>query len=255
MRVEEYLLFRGRIKGVRGHRLLERVQAVLDACGLLDVRARTIGKLSKGYQKRVGLADSLVHEPELLILDEPTIGLDPNQIRQFRDLVRGLAQRHTVLLSTHIMQEVEAVCDRVLIINKGRIVVSETPDNLVGLMKGNVRVHAEIRGPWDAILEKIKAVPGVLRVVHTQNGDWNRYTCECQKGADIRPDLARLAADQKWDIRELTEEKRNLEDAFVAMIREAEALSREIESGLDAALIGQAGIAAGGNAPEGGARE
>ncbi|MFM8364216.1 MAG: ABC transporter ATP-binding protein, partial [Verrucomicrobiota bacterium] len=130
MRVGEFLRYRAALKGVPGRRLNERIGDVLELCGLADVRKKIIGRLSKGYRQRVGLADAMVHEPDLLILDEPTIGLDPNQIRLVRDLIRNLRRHHTILLSTHILPEVEALCSRVIIINKGRIEALDTPQNL-----------------------------------------------------------------------------------------------------------------------------
>src|SRR6185503_10022796 len=144
MRVREYLKFRGRLKGLSRARLRERMDVVLEQCGLTDVRRRIIGHLSKGFQQRVGLADALIHEPELIILDEPTIGLDPNQIRSVRQLIKDLGQKHTLLLSTHIMPEVEMTCSRVLILHQGKILAADTPENLQKLMSTDGQVVAEI---------------------------------------------------------------------------------------------------------------
>ncbi|MEA3187705.1 MAG: gliding motility-associated transport system ATP-binding protein, partial [Chthoniobacter sp.] len=135
MRVTEYLTYRAKLKGVTGRRLKERLGDVKELCSLREVENRIIGTLSKGYRQRVGLAEALVHEPDLLILDEPTIGLDPNQIRQVRELIRNLGKHHTILLSTHILPEVEMTCSRVIIINKGRIEASDTPQNLLSQMR------------------------------------------------------------------------------------------------------------------------
>jgi len=224
MRVDEYLRYRGRLKGLRGRELRRRVREVVSSCGLTEERRNIIGSLSKGYKQRVGLADSLVHEPELLILDEPTLGLDPNQIRHIRNLIKSLAQRHTVLLSSHILPEVEMICERVLIINKGRIVASDTPDNLVGLMKGNPIIVAEVQGESAIIAGKLEAIPGVLKVSCAPAGDWSRFTCECEKGTDIRPELFRTVSANNWTLRELTMEKKNLEDVFVSMTSEESAM-------------------------------
>lgn len=217
MRVLEYLRYRARLKGLSGRILRSRIEEVVSRCGLTDVRRAIIGVLSKGYRQRVGLADALVHDPEVLILDEPTIGLDPNQIRQVRNLIKGLALRHTVLLSTHILPEVEMVCERVLIINKGRIVASDTADNLVGVMKGNLQIVVEVQGPADAVLAALKAVKGMVGVLHEPVGEWGRFTCSCDSGTDIRTELFLLIAQNKWVLRELKVEKRNLEDVFVSM--------------------------------------
>src|SRR5437763_3698791 len=145
MRVSEYLDYRAALKGVPHRRIAERVGDVKELCGLKEVENKLIAALSKGYRQRVGLADALLHEPDLLILDEPTIGLDPNQIRQVRDLIRNLGKHHTILLSTHILPEVEMTCSRVVIINRGKIEASDTPENLVNALRaaGGIRVEAK----------------------------------------------------------------------------------------------------------------
>src|SRR5258706_473172 len=147
MRVREYLRFRASLKGLKRRRCRERAEIVMQQCGLTDVYRKVIGHLSKGYQQRVGLADALIHEPELIILDEPTIGLDPNQIRSVRQLIKELGQRHTVLISTHILPEVEMTCSRVLILHQGRILAADTTENLQALMSDRGQVVAEIAAP------------------------------------------------------------------------------------------------------------
>src|SRR5471032_2686479 len=153
MRVREYLKFRARLKGLGWKKSRDRVATVMEQCGLTDVQRRIIGQLSKGYRQRVGLADALVHEPDLIILDEPTIGLDPHQIRSVRQLIKSLAQKHTVLISTHILPEVEMMCSRVLIMFGGKILASDTPGNLQRLMAGSSQVIAEIAAPADELRE------------------------------------------------------------------------------------------------------
>src|SRR5271169_1866089 len=153
MRVREYLKFRARLKGLGWRRSRERVAIVMEQCGLTDVGRRVIGQLSKGYRQRVGLADALVHEPELIILDEPTIGLDPHQIRAVRQLIKNLGERHTVLISTHILPEAEMTCNRLLIMGEGRIVASGTPDELQNLMAAGSQVVAEIAAPLAELQE------------------------------------------------------------------------------------------------------
>jgi len=217
MRVKEYLRYRARLKGLDGRKMRSRIEEVISRCGLTDVRRSMIGILSKGYRQRVGLADALVHDPEVLILDEPTIGLDPNQIRHIRNLIKSLAQRHTVLLSTHILPEVEMVCDRVLILNKGKIMASDTADNLVGLIKGNLQIVVEVQGPRDVISGTLKAMKGVVGVLHEPVGEWDRFTCSCDSGSDVRGDLFKVISENRWVLRELKVEKRNLEDVFVSM--------------------------------------
>jgi ABC-2 type transport system ATP-binding protein len=220
MRVNEYLKFRGRLKGLYGGRLRTRVQEVMALCGLDEVRRAIIGNLSKGYRQRVGVADSLVHEPEVLILDEPTIGLDPNQIRQIRSLIRGLAGRHTVLLSSHILSEVEMICQRVLILHRGRMVAADTPANLGRLLRGHGRVVAEIRGPPDEVARKAAELPGAARVACETEGAWTRLTLEPETGEDLREGVCRMAAEAGWPLRELRAEKPNLEDVFVEITRD-----------------------------------
>src|SRR3954452_16040515 len=160
MRVREYLRFCGSLKGLKRRRCRERADVVMEQCGLTDVYRKIIGHLSKGYQQRVGLADALVHEPELIILDEPTIGLDPNQIRSVRQLIKDLGQHHTVLISTHILPEVEMTCSRVLILHQGKILAADTTDNLQRTMSEHGKVVAEIAAPaselklcWEQIPE------------------------------------------------------------------------------------------------------
>src|SRR5271170_5988604 len=153
MRVREYLKFRARIKGLGWKNSRRRVDTVMEQCGLTDVRHRIIGQLSKGYRQRVGLADALVHEPELIILDEPTIGLDPHQIRAVRQLIKSLAGKHTVLISTHILPEAEMMCNRMLIMYDGRVLAADTPDNLQRLMAGSSQIIAEIAAPADTLRE------------------------------------------------------------------------------------------------------
>jgi len=220
MRVNEYLRFRGRLKGVPRRRLRVRVDEIKERCGLQEVGRRIIGQLSKGFRQRVGLAESLVNDPELLILDEPTIGLDPNQIRQVRDLIKDLARRHTILLSTHILSEVEVTCRRVLIINRGRIVASDSPENLRALLQSGARITAEIAGPREAVGEKLRALPQVQGVeVAALEGPWLRVALMAETAADLRQSVFELAVRNNWTLRELRLERTSLEDVFVSLTR------------------------------------
>lgn len=221
MRVHDYLRFRAKLKGLSGMRKRDSVNDVIENCGLANVSRSIIGRLSKGYRQRIALADSLVNDPQLLLLDEPTIGLDPNQIRHTRSLIKSLAQRHTVLLSTHILSEVEALCDRVLIINKGHIVASDTPAHLVELLKGSACFHAEIKGPLEDIVLKFRAIQGVRSATGTPADEWNIIVVECEKGIDVRSELSAIASANAWPLRELKSlPGRNLEDVFVEMTKE-----------------------------------
>src|SRR3954467_10038115 len=165
MRVTEYLDYRAALKGVPHRRIAERVGDVKELCSLKDVEKKLISSLSKGYRQRVGLADALLHEPDLLILDEPTIGLDPNQIRQVRELIKNLGKQHTILLSTHILPEVEMTCSRVIIVHRGRIEASDTPENLLGKIRQAGTIELEANVGNDNAAEELKKIAGVRDVV------------------------------------------------------------------------------------------
>jgi len=217
MRVSEYLVYRAKLKGVTGRRLKERVGDVKELCGLGEVENRIVSTLSKGYRQRVGLADALVHEPDLLILDEPTIGLDPNQIRSVRELIKNLGRHHTILLSTHILPEVEATCSRVIIINRGRIEASDTPDNLRRQLRGAGGIRLEANpGNEDAVAE-LQKISGIKDVTIQDEGEWKRFLIRAEGNADLREEIFRLAADRKWRVRELSMRGATLEDVFVEM--------------------------------------
>jgi ABC-2 type transport system ATP-binding protein len=215
MRVTEYLNYRAALKGVPHRRISERVGDVKELCGVKDVEKKLIGSLSKGYRQRVGLADALIAEPDLLILDEPTIGLDPNQIRQVRELIKNLGKQHTILLSTHILPEVEMTCTRVIIIHKGRIEACDTPENLLGQIRqaGGVIVEAKIGNDDGA--EELKKIVGVRDVTVDREGDWNVFSLRVESGADVREEVFRLASARRWTLRELSQRRATLEDVFV----------------------------------------
>ncbi len=215
MRVTEYLDYRAALKGVPHRRINERVGDVKELCGLKDVEKKLIGALSKGYRQRVGLADALVHEPDLLILDEPTSGLDPNQIRQVRELIKNLGRQHTILLSTHILPEVEMTCSRIIIINKGKIEACDTPENLLGQMRTATGVVLEAKTGNDNGIEELKKIAGVKDVSLTTDEDWQIFSLRAEAGADVRPEVFRLASQRHWAVRELTQRRATLEDVFV----------------------------------------
>ncbi len=215
MRVTEYLNYRAALKGVAHRRITERVGDVEELCGLKEVEKKLIGTLSKGFRQRVGLADALVAEPDLLILDEPTIGLDPNQIRQVRELIRNIGKQHTILLSTHILPEVEMTCSRVIIIHKGRIEACDTPENLLGQIRQAGGVTVEARVGSDNGAEELKKISGVRDVTADAEGDWKIFSLRVESGADVREEIFRLATDRRWTLRELSQRRATLEDAFV----------------------------------------
>ena len=223
MRVTEYLNYRAALKGVPSRRVAERVGDVKELCGLKEVEKKIIGALSKGYRQRVGLADALVHEPGLLILDEPTSGLDPNQIRQVRDLIKNLGKQHTILLSTHILPEVEMTCSRVIIINRGRIEACDTPENLLGRIRtaGGVSVEAKVGSDDGA--EELKKIAGVRDVAVSTDGDWQIFALRVEANTDVREEVYRLASERHWTLRELSQRRATLEDVFVEITHPDEA--------------------------------
>jgi len=223
MRVREYLKFRARLKGLGIKRSRQRVDTVMEQCSLTDVSRRIIGQLSKGFRQRVGLADALVHEPELIILDEPTNGLDPNQIRAVRQLIKSLAQTHTVLISTHILPEAEMTCNRMVIMYEGKILAADTPENLQRLMSSNSQVLAEIAAPL-AELEKAWAeMPEILHFdVSAAEGEYFRCALTPRNGLDLRPRIFELARQRGWALRELTLNRHSLEDIYVRVTRPEE---------------------------------
>lgn len=214
MRVAEYLDYRARLKGVPRKGRAKRLNDVMEKTLVADVRHRIIGQLSKGYRQRVGLAESLIHDPKVLILDEPTIGLDPNQVRQVRALIKQLGGEYTILLSTHILPEVEAICGRVIIIDHGKIVAMDTPEELIRKIRGGTRLLVEVRGPGEEVRKAVAAIPGVARVDRRGDGV-SILTVEVAQGADVREEIARVVAGRGWGLREMRKEKVTLEDIFV----------------------------------------
>jgi ABC-2 type transport system ATP-binding protein len=215
MRVNEYLDYRAAIKAVPHRRVAERVGDVKELCGLKEVERKSIGALSKGYRQRVGLADALLAEPDLLILDEPTIGLDPNQIRQVRELIKNLGKQHTILLSTHILPEVEMTCSRVIIIHQGRIQACDTPDNLLGQIRQAGVVVVEAKVGADDGAGELKKISGVRDVMMDVDGDWKKFSLRVESGVDVREEIFRLATARHWTVRELSRRRATLEDVFV----------------------------------------
>ncbi len=214
MRVNEYLSFRAKLKRVSYKERNSRTQECLERCGVREVEKQIIGTLSKGYRQRVGLADTLIHDPKVLILDEPTIGLDPNQIRQIRQLIKDLGEKHTVLLSSHILPEVEMICGRVIIINRGKIVAMDTPSNLLVTLKGGATIHLEVKGEAKRIEGALSAIPGVIKVLWNKNGNVNDFVVEADRGKDIREDIFKCIVKNNWILYELRKEKATLEDIF-----------------------------------------
>jgi ABC-2 type transport system ATP-binding protein len=220
MRVREFLRYRASLKGLSNRDGRRRVNEVIETCGLDAVRRKMIKVLSKGYRQRVGLADALVHEPQLLILDEPTNGLDPNQIRQIRELIKRLSENHTILLSTHILHEVEMTCGRVIIIDGGQIKAQDTPQNLVAGMRAAGRIHTEISGDPAVIAPALQRMDHVKRVTYEPLGEnWTHYEILVDSGTDARERIHELISQHGWALRSLHRKDATLEDVFVELTR------------------------------------
>ncbi|HLY20314.1 MAG TPA: ATP-binding cassette domain-containing protein [Bryobacteraceae bacterium] len=223
MEVSEYLTFVGRLKGISGADIARRVDDVTGRCAIGDVRAKLIGKLSKGYRQRVGLAQAIIHNPDVLVLDEPTAGLDPKQIIETRDLIRHLAGDHTIILSTHILSEVEHSCDRVVIINKGKLVATDSVQNLTHRLRGSEAIAVEIasgNGPLDPseVQQRLEQVSGVSRVVPREGKDDRLlFEVESLQGRQVRGDLARAVVNAGWNLNELRAVGLSLEDIFLQL--------------------------------------
>src|SRR3990172_1012065 len=223
MTVAGYLDFVAEVKGVGRSERRRRVADVMARCLIDDVRDRLIGKLSKGYRQRVGLAQALVSDPEVLILDEPTIGLDPKQIIEIRQLIKSLAGQHTVILSSHILPEVSMVCSRVIIINEGRIVAVDSPENLTSQLARSARIQLQVEGPAEAIAGDLRRVPGVLAVEQKALVDGvGTFVVESERERDLRRELARVVVGRQWGLLELRPVALTLEDIFIQLVTEEE---------------------------------
>jgi ABC-2 type transport system ATP-binding protein len=218
MRVNEYLTYRAHLKGVQGSKVKERVGDVIELCNLREKSRAIIGTLSKGQRQRVGIADALVHDPDLLILDEPTIGLDPNQIRQVRELIKNLAHKRTVLISTHILPEVEIMCSRVVVIHKGKIRASDTAENLLRNHRaaGSLKIEAKVGS--DGAADSLGQIPGVREVsVERGDDDYSIFNLRLEANADPGEEIMKLAMNRRWSVRELHRKRATLEDVFVEL--------------------------------------
>jgi ABC-2 type transport system ATP-binding protein len=233
MRTDEYLTFVGKLKGLSGSELRQRVDAVCERCAIADVKKKLLGKLSKGYRQRVGLAQAIIHNPDVLILDEPTAGLDPKQINETRDLIKSLAGDHTIILSTHILPEVEQTCQQVIIINKGKLVATDSVNNLQSRARGAETVLVEVAGrngdvDSAAVQRRLEKVAGVSRVVFKEKRQ-NRssFEVESQKNRFARGDLARAVVESGWDLNELRPTAVSLEEIFLQLTGEQTAAPAE----------------------------
>lgn len=219
MTVEEYLIFNYNLKGCKLNRT-KHLEEICDVCKIRDVYHRVIKNLSKGYRQRVGIAQALIGSPEVIIFDEPTVGLDPKQIIEVRNLLRNLGKDHTVILSTHILQEVQAVCDRIVIINKGKIVADELTENITRAVENTRRFQLKICGPQKEVLAMLRAKPGIVyaEVLSARDGDAYTYTIESEAGVDIRKTLFYSLADRNWPLIGMEALGMSLEEIFIAIV-------------------------------------
>lgn len=223
MEVGEYLDFVGRLKGISRTDLPKRVNEAMERCSVTDVRKKLVSKLSKGYRQRVGLAQAIIHNPDVLIMDEPTSGLDPKQIHETRSLIRGLAGDHTIILSTHILPEVEQICERVIIISKGRIAATDTVENLTNRLRGSEAIAVEVEAADGAvqsatIRERLEQVPGVSRVLSRESRNGRMlFEVESLQGRAIRGEVARAVVQSGWNLNELRPVAVSLEDVFLQL--------------------------------------
>jgi ABC-2 type transport system ATP-binding protein len=221
MTVAEYLAFVAKIKGVPSGERRDRMKAVMDRTRISDVASRQCGKLSKGYKQRVGLAQALIHNPDVLILDEPTAGLDPKQIIETRQLIKELAGDHTIILSTHILPEVSQTCQRVVIINKGKVVAVDTPDNLTTRLRGSETMYVQVDAAGTDVSTSLGRIPGVTRVsVADQRDGILGYEVEGDREVDIRRDLAKAVVTGGWGLLELRPMRMSLEEVFLSLTTE-----------------------------------
>jgi ABC-2 type transport system ATP-binding protein len=221
MRVREFLHFRGKLRGMLRPQRLEAITRVTDRCWLGEFVERPIGHLSKGMRQRVGLADALLHDPQVLVLDEPTIGLDPAQIRETRRLITELARRHTIILSSHILPEVEATCKRLIIIAGGKIRASGSVNEVRDRVAVASRLLAEIKGPKAEVEQAVQQIAGVKSVATTLVDGWNHLRIESQAGSDVREQISNTVGKKGWPLRELRLEVGSLEEFFVQITAEA----------------------------------
>lgn len=227
MSVREYLDFMGSLRKMDQAKRRQRADFVIERLKLQDYANTLIGRLSKGFRQRVGIAQAILHEPEVLVLDEPTIGIDPVQVVETRELIKGLGKDHTVVLSTHILPEVSMVCERVAVINEGRIVAVDRPENLSVRLRGTEQIRLKVRGPAREVTERLRKVDGVREVLRQQGeGNVSTYVLECNPGSNLQEKLAALVIQQNWGLLELHSVAMSLEDIFLRLTGREEVTAR-----------------------------
>ena len=217
MTVEDYLDFMGKIRGMDSNRRKKRIDDVISICRLEEYKSSIIGKLSKGFRQRVGISQAILHEPQVLILDEPTIGIDPIQVVETRNLIKDLGGEHTVVLSSHILPEVSAVCERVIIIHEGQVVAEDRPDNLSNRLRASHRIEVDVRGPVSEVTPSLRNVPGVREVTHSGNNELSSYIIQSDGEDSIREEIATLIANRGWGLLRLQPTNMSLEEIFLSL--------------------------------------
>ena len=217
MTVSNYLRYMGTLRKMPRRNIKRRIGEVIDVCRLGDYRNTLIGKLSKGFRQRVGIAQAILHEPEVLVLDEPTIGIDPIQVVETRRLIQELGQAQTVVLSSHILPEVSMICERVLIIHEGRIVAEDTPSNLAERLQGTEHLEVEVGGPVPQVLSTLRRVPGVTSVSHRSFQGRNLYSVQAKQGEDLRDEVSRAVISNEWSLLGMQSVGMSLEEIFLRL--------------------------------------
>ncbi len=217
MNVRDYLDFMGNIRGMDRAWRQRRISEVIDTCRLGEYRSTLIGKLSKGFRQRVGIAQAILHEPKVLIMDEPTIGIDPIQVVETRSLIKGLGGEHTIILSTHILPEVSMVCERVIIIHEGQVVAIDRPENLSERLRGTQRLEADIRGPSAEVMAAIRDINGVREVLRVDKNDIGMYSIEAEGEVDVGEQVSRLVHQKGWGLMRLQPIQMSLEEIFLRL--------------------------------------
>jgi ABC-2 type transport system ATP-binding protein len=225
MTTRRFLTFAAAAKRVPRSRQRKEIERVMEVCDITSVADRIIKHLSKGYRQRIGIAQALLNDPPILILDEPTIGLDPTQIVEIRSLIKQLGTERTIILSSHILPEVSQICQRILIINKGQIVATDTPANLTSQLQRNLRVYLEVEGPENEVLKNLIGMTGVLHVKPADGP--GTYLVETRRGEDLRPELARTVVKHGWNLQELKLQDLSLEEIFMQLVTDEEPSEEE----------------------------
>ncbi len=222
MTVTSYLKYMGTLRGMPSRNIKRRIEEVIDVCRLDDYRSSLIAKLSKGFRQRVGIAQAILHEPDVLVLDEPTIGIDPIQVVETRSLIKNLGNQQTVVLSSHILPEVSMICERVLIIHEGRIVAEDTPANLAERLQGTDLLEVEIGGPPEEVTPAIREIEGVASVRHRSHANREVYTVRLLQGAEVRDDISRAVIARGWSLLSMQSVGMTLEEIFLRLTTDEE---------------------------------